>query len=478
MGIAPICQWSQKQSSPERPLDTRRGKRKQAVSSKSDNKSFLAVAFDTLGWPVFGGCLLTFGFYSLISFRVIDSELVRRYFTAHSVEYIEVSLFFVGVAALGLKLLQLIGQFGTMSDVRLSEVPEGGQSVSDVDGMLQDLEQFPSYVDNSYLVQRLSNILQYVRRSRSTAGLDQELKHLSEMDAIRQQESYSLVRIIVWATPMLGFLGTVIGITVALGNLSPKALVSTPEMAMDGLLGGLSVAFDTTAVALGLSMVLMFMQFITNRLESELLLGVDARVERELLGRFTEVGGSRDPYVNSVNRMSESVLQAVESLVNRQADIWEKTLATNQERWDQVMKSAGSNIEASMASAFRRSLVDYNSELERTEEHSASRADRRWEQLQNVLTENARVMQDQQAELVKQGDLMLRAIDATGDVAKVQNALNENLKSLTMMGQFDETVMSLSAAINLLNSKLGASARSSNPHNLRVHGSSAERRAA
>ena len=29
---------------------------------------------------------------------------------------------------------------------------------------------------------------------------------LSDMDAARQHESYALVRILIWATPMLGFL--------------------------------------------------------------------------------------------------------------------------------------------------------------------------------------------------------------------------------------------------------------------------------
>ena len=43
------------------------------------------------------------------------------------------------------------------------------------------------------------------------------------------------------------------------------------------------------------------------------------------------------------------------------------------------------------------------------------------------LTENAKVMQAQQAELVRQGDLMLQAIAAAGEVSTIQNALNENL---------------------------------------------------
>ena len=147
--------------------------------------------------------------------------------------------------------------------------------------------------------------------------------------------------------------------------------------------------------------------------------------------------------------------------MRKQTGIWEDAIKSNETRWNDVIRSAGSNIEASMVSAFRQSMRDQTTELDRAESNSLMRTERQWDQFQSVLTDNAEVMQAQQVELVKQGDLMLRAINASGEVSKVQNALNENLKSLSLMGNFDETVMSLSAAINLLNARLGNSARES-----------------
>ena len=60
------------------------------------------------------------------------------------------------------------------------------------------------------------------------------------------------------AIPVLGFLGTVIGITLAIGKLSPQAL----EDSLPEVMTSLSVAFYTTTQALGLSIVLMFAQFL------------------------------------------------------------------------------------------------------------------------------------------------------------------------------------------------------------------------
>ena len=115
------------------------------------------------------------------------------------------------------------------------------------------------------------------------------MKYQADMDATRQHESFALVRILIWATPMLGFLGTVIGITQALGDLDPSELANNIQAAMDKLLAGLYVAFDTTALALTLSIVLMFFQFLVDRLETELLAAVDIHTKHELQGRFSRV---------------------------------------------------------------------------------------------------------------------------------------------------------------------------------------------
>src|SRR5947209_11771221 len=56
--------------------------------------------------------------------------------------------------------------------------------------------------------------------------------------------------------------------------------------AMQGLLAGLYVAFDTTAIALCFSIALMFVQFMLDRGESQLLSAVDRCASEELGGRF------------------------------------------------------------------------------------------------------------------------------------------------------------------------------------------------
>jgi hypothetical protein len=226
---------------------------------------------------------------------------------------------------------------------------------------------------------------------------------------------------------------------------------------MEGLLSGLYVAFDTTALALSLSMVLMFLQFLLDRVESQALSLVDTRANEMLVGRFQEAGAGRDPYLASVERMSGRVLQASEDLVRQQAEIWGRTIQAADARWSQLVVSAGGQVQAALQGALEHSLQNHATELAKVERDAGERAARRWEQLQTALSENARVMRAQQEEMVRQAELMAQVVKATGEVLGLEKALNENLRALSGAKNFEDTVMSLSAAIHLLNARLGKS---------------------
>ena len=70
----------------------------------------------------------------------------------------------------------------------------------------------------------------------------------------------------------------------AIASLTPEAL----EESMTEVTHGLGVAFDTTAEALALTMILMFIKAWVERMEDDVLAATDARVSEELVGRFQE----------------------------------------------------------------------------------------------------------------------------------------------------------------------------------------------
>ena len=343
--------------------------------SKHQNRNAFLAILAHLGWPLLLGAALCSVFYVLVYRGPLNLPAVHRYFASHPVLIIETGLFFVGLAALGLKAVDVLLQYWALNVVRLEEPPAAGQRIDDVSSLIQQLDQQSSSVRQSYLGRRVREVLQAIQRKGSAEGLDEDLKYMSDLDAARQQDSYGLVRIVIWATPMLGFLGTVVGITHALGDLDPQELATNIQKAMEGLLSGLYVAFDTTALALTLSMVLMFIQFLLDRVETQALSLVDTQANEMLVGRFQEVGAGRDPYLASVERMSGRVLQASEDLVRRQAEIWERTIQAADERWSQLVLSSGSQVQSALQGALEHSLQNHAAELAKVERDAGERAE-------------------------------------------------------------------------------------------------------
>ena len=407
--------------------------------------------------PLLWGTALSLGFYWLVHVEVFEHPLVIRYFASHPVEYIATTMFFVGLAALGLKCLDVARQLRHTKDTLLEPPPPGGQPASHAELLLERLKRLPQARQQSYLVRRLYEALENVHRRGSAEGLDEELKYLADLDAARLHASYALVRIIVWAIPILGFLGTVIGITLAIANLAPQALEdSLPEVT-----AGLGVAFDTTALALALSMVLMFAQFLTERTENRLLGEVDVRVNAQLVGRFETTASGSDAQLLAIRQMADAVVQFSERLVKRQAELWQGTIEAANERFSEISLAAGNQLESALSVALERSLQSFADRLESSSELSAEQNRLHWSEVQRALTESTDSIRSQQTAMNQQGELLLRVVDTTGEVVRLEDALNRNLQRLAGTQDFEEVLLTLSAAIQLLSARLGTTPASS-----------------
>jgi hypothetical protein len=256
--------------------------------------------------------------------------------------------------------------------------------------------------------------------------------------------------VILWAIPILGFLGTVVGITMALNSVDLKS----PDQSMIQVLTGLGLKFDTTALALSLSMVLMFVHFFVDRAEGALLERVDRRVEEELAGRFPRLPAGPDGQVAAVRRMAETLLQASERLVERQAQLWQASMDAAAARWTHMADAAGQKLQAALSAALSESLRAHAQQLAAAERAAGEEHRRHLDKLQQAQLQNAQALAALQAVMVRQAEVLGRAVEATGEVARLEDVLNRNLTALAGAKHFEETVMSLAAVIHLLNARL------------------------
>jgi hypothetical protein len=76
-------------------------------------------------------------------------------------------------------------------------------------------------------------------------------------------------------------------------------------------------------------------------------------------------------------------------------------------------------------------------------------------EMQASLVESAGIAVAQQEQLTRQGEVLLKVVEATGQVRRLEEALNSNLATLAGAHHFEETVVGLSAALQLMSAQLG-----------------------
>jgi biopolymer transport protein ExbB/TolQ len=135
------------------------------------------------------------------------------------------------------------------------------------------------------------------------------------------ESSYAFPRILIWAIPLLGFIGTVFGISEAVngfsGLLENTADIEQIKEGIGIVTTGLAVAFDTTLLALLLSVLVMIPLVLIERFESRLLLGIDIFINDQLLPRLKEKADEIDENkLNQVvNRALKEHLPSSEALI-------------------------------------------------------------------------------------------------------------------------------------------------------------------
>ena len=412
--------------------------------------------------PLAIGTVLYMGLNAAIQNGSIENEQILRYLTGHPISKLTTAMFFVGGASLLLIAWNLFDQFRWESRIRLpfqkdeeleEQLDEETDSTVETDFRLAFLRGLPTRVQDHYLAKRLCSAVEYVNRTGSATNLEEELKYLSENDHHTQQQRLSLARIMIWAMPMLGFLGTVLGISQALGGLSIGADQELAEV-MGGLQASLYVAFDTTALALTLSIVLMFCTFLIERFEVQLLDHVELRTRKEVSDQF-DFTGKPDSAVQTVERIGRGVLAATHEVVQKQVDLWRDSIDQAESAWlvsnRQTHESLRQNLGVVMDEAMTNMAHLLSQAIGKADESIATR----WEQWQITMSDTARQLSQQQDTMREHTELIQALFAQLENLGQYQSALNRSLDALNSTERLESTLTSLNSAIIDLNRKLG-----------------------
>jgi len=166
-----------------------------------------------------------------------------------------------------------------MLDEDLVPLAEGMRILPEDSRNLQhQLESLSPAKRRSLLPRALLAALHRFDSARNVQDVSEAAHAICEAEGERMESELSLIRYIAWAIPSVGFIGTVRGIGDALG-LAHKAV----EGDISGVTESLGVAFNSTFIALIISIVVMFVVHQLQLAQERYVLDAETYCEEKLI---------------------------------------------------------------------------------------------------------------------------------------------------------------------------------------------------
>lgn len=169
----------------------------------------------------------------------------------------------------------------------LVPVPEGTRILpEDAREYARQIQQLPEAQQQALLPRALLTALQRFGSTRNIQDVSTTALAVCNAESERLDSELSMVRYIAWAIPSIGFLGTVRGIGDALGQAHQAV-----EGEIAGVTQSLGVAFNSTFVALLISILVMFLLHQLQLHQERLVLDTETYLNRHLIAHLQVPGG-------------------------------------------------------------------------------------------------------------------------------------------------------------------------------------------
>jgi biopolymer transport protein ExbB/TolQ/ABC-type transporter Mla subunit MlaD len=189
-------------------------------------------------------------------------------------------------------LVKSVKMMGQRKVFRLTLIPPNLRSITsrNANYLVKNITQKVPRPKRKLLANRIILALHQFKNTGNIEQTSNILSYQAEIDLGSLEASYTMVNTFIWAVPILGFLGTVIGIGSAIGGFSGIIEEAVEIEAIKGALkvvtSGLATAFDTTLLGLISAMILMFISTPLRKMEEEFLTSIETFSIENLLNRM------------------------------------------------------------------------------------------------------------------------------------------------------------------------------------------------
>ncbi len=233
--------------------------------------------------------LASCAFYAaLIPFE--ETYFAKMFMERGRIPYAIVFFFCWSMAILFIKTLKLRIQRRTLHLDVLPQSPEFVLSPSTAKEVTHRIHQFVDDPRQFLLLNRIEIALSNLKNLGRVTDVDEILKSQGDQDESTVETSYSIVNGFVWAIPVLGFIGTVEGLSMSIGGFG-EVLATTEQLSeikssLQSVTAGLAIAFETTLQGLVGALVVQLCLNQTKKREEEFLDDCAEYCTRNVVGRL------------------------------------------------------------------------------------------------------------------------------------------------------------------------------------------------
>ncbi len=174
---------------------------------------------------------------------------------------------FLGCWALAMLLVKMAKLRTQQKALQLKILPEDPNFVltcATAKTILDNINRLVEDPGRFILLDRINRAIENMRNVEDVSALAECLNTQANNDDEYLSSSYTVCKGFIWAIPVLGFIGTVLGLSSAVGGFGtvvreggsdPARLISE----LGNVTGGLSIAFETTFIALVLALIIQLL---------------------------------------------------------------------------------------------------------------------------------------------------------------------------------------------------------------------------
>jgi biopolymer transport protein ExbB/TolQ len=261
---------------------------------------------------------------------------------------------------------------------------------ANVDKFVGHLGQVPRTEQGSFLARRIRGALEHFKHRNNVSEVQSYLATQADIEASAVDSGYTLLRVFIWVCPILGFIGTVLGIGWAVTDLAkalpeaPSATAPAPAAAppaggapgqaglgdklLDGMrlvTDGLATAFDTTLLGLVCVVILMFPTEALKKIEYGMLDRVQGFANESLLRRMAEgQAADKDAMPEVVQRALDTAFKEHQRWLTQ----WQAQVAKLGNVIGAEFEAHFSNLQEKLAKVESGRVGDFNTAVRRVEE--------------------------------------------------------------------------------------------------------------